>query len=384
MKKIKLLYLISTLRRCGPTNVMWNIIKELDKGQFDIHIATLAPEGLDSIIDEVENSGIIVYKLNCGNFWPITAIYQLWMLLKEIKPHIIHSHGVRPDIITGVCGKNTVTMSTIHNVPLKVYQQKYGKICGKIMSCLQVVALSAIDVPVSCSRAVNSAWQMNFGLLSDVVCNGIDIRGTTNILPVAKLAARQKLHIKEKVPMFISTGGLSSWKRPDVMIRGFCESKMGQYGILYLCGTGDMLKECQRLAGSKQNIIFTGPVKNIREYLLAADYYVTASELEGMPNAVLEAMAFELPVIMSMIPPHREILSYDQGAGCLFPSDGVQELAMIFNSVEDFRKDAGQRAKQIVEQHFSSKVMANQYARRYKEMVDKGDFCFAKETLNRS
>lgn len=382
MRRIKLLYVISTLRRCGPTNVMWNIIKVLDRTQFDIRIATLSPEGSDSIIGEVENLGIVVYKLDCGKFWPITAIYKLWMLLKEIKPHIIHSHGVRPDIAVAFCGKNTVTMSTIHNVPLEVYQRKYGKFRGKMMSCLQFLALSTMNLPVSCSRAVNSAWQMNFALSSDVICNGIDISDRTNISSTAKWAARQKLYIEEKVPMFISIGGLSSWKRPDVIIRGFCESEMGQYGVLYLCGTGDMLKECQCLAGSGKNIVFTGQVKNSREYLVAADYYVSASELEGMPNAVLEAMAVELPVIMSMIPAHSEILSYDQGAGWLFPCDDVQQLAMIFDGVDDFRNDAGQRAKQVVEKHFSSKVMGNQYAKRYKEIVDKEDFCFAEESLN--
>ena len=98
-----------------------------------------------------------------------------------------------------------------------------------------------------------------------------------------------------------------------------------------LCLLGDgplLLSACRQLAGNQQNIFLPGLVHNVADYLRAADLFVSASHAEGMPNAVLEALAASLPVILSDIPAHREVLENCSEAGWLFaPSDPTASRA---------------------------------------------------------
>lgn len=372
MKKVKVLYLISTLRRCGPTSILWNTVQALDKSQFDLKIATMSPEGEDTILGEVEDAGVEVYRLNCGRLWPVTSFFKLRKVLGEFQPDIIHSHGVRPDIAMAITGRNVLKVSTIHNVPSAVYTRKYGRIIGRIMTISQLMALLSIDYPVSCSKGVKAAWQQVYDeLYSDVVCNGIPVNPVPD-RAAARQAARRSLGMPDDLPVFVSTGGLSDWKCPDVIIKAFRQSRMGEQGILILCGTGNMISACQSLASGYKNIIFTGQVTNVTNYLLAADYFVSASELEGLPNSVLEAMALELPVILSLIPAHSEILFNDTQAGRLFIKGSVEELAEALDKVELLGEDAGQRAREIVERYYTSQVMGDNYSKLYLRVTGRG------------
>jgi glycosyltransferase involved in cell wall biosynthesis len=62
---------------------------------------------------------------------------------------------------------------------------------------------------------------------------------------------------------------------------------------------------------------------------------VTTSELEGMPLAVLEALALAVPVIASDIPPHREILGPQYSQDLLFPVGNVARLQERLRTVLD-------------------------------------------------
>ncbi len=48
---------------------------------------------------------------------------------------------------------------------------------------------------------------------------------------------------------------------------------------------------------------------NIYDYLKASDYYISASDVEGLANTLLESMTVGLPCVLSDIPSHKEVLS---------------------------------------------------------------------------
>ena len=52
-------------------------------------------------------------------------------------------------------------------------------------------------------------------------------------------------------------------------------------------------------SGATDRVHFAGVVRNVEVYLRASDVFVFPSQREGMPNAVLEAMASGLPVILT-------------------------------------------------------------------------------------
>lgn len=119
------------------------------------------------------------------------------------------------------------------------------------------------------------------------------------------------------------------------------------------------------------------PREGVYKRLLEADLFVTASRGEGLPIAVLEAMACRLPVILSDIPPHREIA---EGVDFipLIECDDVNGFA---REIERFRRmpalervETGAKCRKHVEEHFPLAKMHRGYAETYEELVGKSQW----------
>src|SRR5690625_7843892 len=85
-----------------------------------------------------------------------------------------------------------------------------------------------------------------------------------------------------------------------------------------MLGGGELQSACKALAGQTNNILIKGAVANVAEYLQASDYFVSCSKAEGLPMAVIEALAWGLPCVLSDIPPHYEIFEACPSIGTLY------------------------------------------------------------------
>jgi glycosyltransferase involved in cell wall biosynthesis len=112
--------------------------------------------------------------------------------------------------------------------------------------------------------------------------------------------------------------------------------------------------------------------EQVYQQMASADVYVSASHGEGLPIAVLEAMVARRPVILSDIPPHREIA---EGAGFipLLDPDSVDgfaaEIARIRALSPARRAEIGDRCRAHVERRFALANMHAGYEEIYRELV---------------
>jgi glycosyltransferase involved in cell wall biosynthesis len=120
---------------------------------------------------------------------------------------------------------------------------------------------------------------------------------------------------------------------------------------------------------------FTGMVPRAAVYaqMAEADVYVSTSHGEGLPVAVLEAMACRCPVVLSDIPPHRE-LADGEAAVVLAPvsdvarfADGIRALARMD---AEGRTALGERCRRRIEQCYSLTVMHDAYRPIYREAAE--------------
>jgi predicted O-linked N-acetylglucosamine transferase (SPINDLY family)/glycosyltransferase involved in cell wall biosynthesis len=100
---------------------------------------------------------------------------------------------------------------------------------------------------------------------------------------------------------------------------------------LYFVWAGDgslegFLKERTQALGCAEQIRFIGKCSNIPEWLEAADIFILPSELEGMPLAIMEAMAKGLPVIASAVSGIPEELA---DTGALLPDPKANPEATV-------------------------------------------------------
>lgn len=126
---------------------------------------------------------------------------------------------------------------------------------------------------------------------------------------------------------------------------------------LLIAGEGPLLSHLKEHAdqlGVQDHIVFLGFVDNIKSFMDSIDIFVLSSLHEGSANIVLEAMAFQKPVVAFDISSNRELIQDDK-TGYLVDFADVRQLTariMSLHRDEDLRNQMGTNArKRIVQQH---------------------------------
>ncbi len=170
----------------------------------------------------------------------------------------------------------------------------------------------------------------------------------------------------------ISVSRLIERKDPLGLMEAFGRADLEDADLVFV-GDGELGPELADRASSlglKDRIRFTGMVArdDVYRFTAGADVYLSTSRGEGLPIAVLEAMACGVPVILSDIPPHREIAQGVDFIPLVAPGEGegfAQELRRFRDLPPDVRASIGRRCREIVEQRFSLWAMHRSYDRVY-------------------
>ena len=136
---------------------------------------------------------------------------------------------------------------------------------------------------------------------------------------------------------------------------------------------GELLAELESFSLGKQ-VELTGliPRNRVYEYLTGADLFISISQGEGLPVAVLEAMACRCLVILSDIPPHREIADGTDFIPLIHPNDVAglaQEIKRIRHMSPTDRAEIGEKNRRLVEDRFSLTTMHKRYEEVYAQML---------------
>jgi glycosyltransferase involved in cell wall biosynthesis len=119
------------------------------------------------------------------------------------------------------------------------------------------------------------------------------------------------------------------------------------------------------------NVHFIGQVANVDEFYQLSDIFVLPSYAEGMPNALLEAMACGLPVIASRIGGVVDVVEEGK-TGILFESGNVAELSSALKRLlEDgaLRRKLGAEARKTIIEKFSIDKVVYEYIGLYKKLL---------------
>ena len=139
---------------------------------------------------------------------------------------------------------------------------------------------------------------------------------------------------------------------------------------LYIVGDGQMKNELKQLAVTlkvDRNIEFTGAVDDVAAYLANADIYVSTSCSEGMPVSILEAMAWQMPVIASDIPGNRSVVIQNK-TGFLYELDNTEELVNTITTViqdHDSRDTVAANARKMVACKYSVEASNQEHETLY-------------------
>ena len=304
----KVLSIVSTLWRCGPTNVLEGIVRGYDPAKYQAIVATLSPNPADSILQELRSIGIRVEEMELSRAASfLCGGRRLRDMVQELKIDLVHCHGFRADILGSKSRLPVPTVATIHSDYWTDYQLLYGPLVGKAMGNREFAALHGIDRVVAVSKTAGEAIRRH-GVQCEVIANGIDLDAYHPPGSLSeKWLLRRRLGLPPEQTVVAHTGSLTPRKRPVEVVTGFLSSRLSSNSVLVMAGEGPLRHECEQATAGRKSIVFLGKRHDIPDLLRASDVLVSNSVSEGLPMAMLEACASGMRVIAADIAPHHHI-----------------------------------------------------------------------------
>jgi len=222
----------------------------------------------------------------------------------------------------------------------------------------------------------------------EVIANGVDLeRFHPAEAPADRNPLREQLGIGNNDIMITSVGGISPRKGSDLILDAWARLASAFPNIhLVLIGPRKDLEQSKlkgfrrrmektiRQSGAPERVHFTGLCENVEEYQRASDILVLPSEREGMPNAVLEAMASRVPVIMT---PYKGLCSDigTPGTHFLLSERNVDALSSALRQLLEnpaLRSKFASQGYDWVRQTLSLDKSLDRYAALYHELAGTG------------
>lgn len=289
----KLLHFIFNISRGGAETMMVRAIKELP--EYEHVVVTLFPG--NNFGEELQCKKWICFNINSLIALPL-AFFKFKKLVKVEKPDIIHTHLFWPTLIARFAvPKRIPLITTIHAfiATSGEYKHWYIRFLDKLSykfrkSIIIVVAKGALDEYFS---FLNLKPYKAYALYTFVDVERFDVG---KIAPAKssdtfKLVAVGALRLQKNYPYIINAMALIKDKNIELDI----------YGI------GNLEEELQQqINATGARVFLKGQVKNIEEVIPQYDLFVMSSTYEGFSLGVLEAMAMQMPLLLSDIISFKE------------------------------------------------------------------------------
>jgi len=377
MSKIKVTFVETNCKKNGPIKQTLNIIRNMDKEIFEPSLITVWSEDADnSMIDDYKKLGIPVLSANLSKKKSVLVGRQeVGKLLEQLKPDIVQGVGMPPYRMT-LGYKKAVHFITLRNYCYEDYPDYYGKILGTAMAFLDLnlikKRMAAGEPFVTCSESLTKMYKSRQNMEIPYIRNGVDVSQYTKRDITKTADVRENLELPLDKVIYVYSGGFIDRKNQREAITAFLKMKKNGDAVLLLLGDGTNFESLKSEFSQHQNILFRGKVSNVNEYLHASDVYLATSKSEGLPNGVLEAMACGLPVLLSDIPQHMEVLEADPECGHSYKLGNVEQLSNLMDQMldEDLIK-SGERSYKAVMENFTAEGMSRRYQNLYLKVLNR-------------
>lgn len=283
---------------------------------------------------------------------------------------IIHFHGVGPSFLTWlpkVFKPKVKVVSTFHCIDRK--HQKWGRFARVTLRMGEWCSVKFADKTICVSKTLKQYCQDVYDTETVYIPNGVNIPK-----PVVTKDVLQKYNLEPNKYVLMVTR-LVRHKGAHYLIKAY-EQLNNDEKLVIVGGsafTDDYVKELNRLAAKDSRVILTGTLTGqpLYELFANAKLFVQPSESEGLPIAVLEALSFSRPVLVSNIPENLEAISRDK-YGFSFKNKSIQDLKAKLEYLLDqpeLLQQTGEKGKKFATKNYNWQDIVNNTINLYQSLL---------------
>ena len=367
---VKLFYLITELGMGGAERTLLHLLTNLNREHYEPTVTCLF-NGDGLVAKAILALDIPVYDIQMRWRGDLGALYRLHQFVRSQNPTILHTSLFHANL----SGRISANLA---GIPIIINSERTMTMESEWRYKLNRWTISMVDRVVAVSKNVREFCINHIRLPAQkvvVINNGVEL---PILNPERKQLARQLLDLPEDVRLLGAVSRLESVKGIDDLILAFAQVREKYDAHLVVVGDGTQRAHLESLAhesGVAEWIRWTGFRVDVVELLPAIDLFIQPSHHEGMPNAVLEAMAAGLPVIATDVGGTSEVVD-NRKTGLLIPPRnpyvlGETILTLLENPV--FMDSMGRESRKRVRQKFSVVEMVGKTEQLYEQLlVEKG------------
>jgi glycosyltransferase involved in cell wall biosynthesis len=362
----RVLLLIPTLDRSGAEQQLTLLATRLPRDEFDVRVATLTRGG--PFEDVLKQAGIGVIHLRKRFKFDPVALWRLRRLLRDWQPHILHTW------LFAANAYGRLAVGRHRRCKVIVSERCVDSWKSDWQLWLDRRLVSRTDLLVGNAQSVAEFYEQQ-GIPKSclrVVPNGI---GLPTDAPPSRKQFLAGLEISQQAKIVGYIGRLAKQKRVRDLIWAF-ELLRSLHDEVHLLIVGDgperpALEQFARDIQADRQIHFLGHRHDARQLLPLLDVFWLASEFEGLSNSVMEVMAAGVPVVVSDIPPNRELVVPGETGFVVPLGDRVafaQFTAKLLTDPE-LAQRLGADARERIRTEFSIDKMVAGYVKLYRELM---------------
>lgn len=337
----------------GAQSVVVNLANHMCKDNTVIVIAGEGGGKIWKLLDsKIQKESIPSLHRSLSPINDAKTIYQLHKLYRKYQPDIIHLHSSKIGILGRIAFPKSKIIYTVHGFDsIRVAYRKYLPIEKALQNrCQAIVGVSKYD----------EANLQKEGIKNNVSCiyNGVS-------LPVDITHDNPFSHIKNYKGKVLCIARLAPPKRVDLFLK--VASLLPQYAFIWVGNLKDISEEYS------PNVYFMGNIPNAGIYNEYVDLFMLASDYEGLPIVIIEALACGRPVVASAVGGIPELLDGENGFAVNNDAEEMAKKIDLILSDEKLKERMGNAARKTYLQNFTVDKMVDGYMAIYEKIYQKNN-----------
>lgn len=324
------------------------------------------------LIAAASERDIPVFPIECRSRFDFKAIAQLRDLIQSLGVDVLHCHGYREDLYAVLCRSGVKLVTTNHlwkrtTTALRIY----AKVDGYLMRRFDAIIAVSREIFEELHRLGISESKLTY------VPNGIDIErfDSSDIGDAVKSERRAGLGLDAADLVLTTTGSLTDEKGHRFMLDALAQLVTLDASVVWLVvGDGENAEILERRAAELElgdRVRFLGRREDVAEILAVTDIFVLPSLIEGLPIALLEAMAAGKACVATRV---GDVTAVIEAGVTGLTVDRASSLELA-ESLETLARDAvlrerlGSEAQRTIREQFSSQRMTKAYCDLYDRLL---------------
>lgn len=360
--KTPILVVIKGLALGGAERMLAEASRYWDRSEFDYRVAYFLPER-DELVGDLEEADIPVMCLGGRGGW-LGITYRLFRLVRALEPDLVHAHLPSAGVLVRLCS-NVPVVYTEHNITSSYH--RFTRFANR-------ATYRRNQATIAVSEAVASSISGYRGPPIQVIPNAV----TVDPAHLDPERARRELGLSSRQPMVVHVGNIKPHKGHRILLRAAAtlaakrpEVTVVSIGAESHPGEMQALEVMLRELGLEERVRLLGRRRDALDFVSAADVFVNPAEAEGLPVAVLEAMALQRPVVATSVGGVPEVIEHERTGLLVAPGDPHALSSAIERVLEapELAARLGAEGGRIVAERYSLPSMVGKVEDLYRSLL---------------